>query len=243
MAIDLEKMRQKLVMMKSGGKTKNFWKPQQGTQTIRLLPTEDADPFKSFFFHYGVGPEGLLCPKANFGEVCPICDFVSKLFSEKDEESREMAKKMMKKQRFFSAILVRGEEKDGPKVWGYSKTVYEYFIKSVLDPDYGDITDPELGVDVTIEYDKKDGKAYPDTTPTLKRKSSPLCKDPTGEECSEILQKIPDFNSLHKRRTTLEVQTALDAYLAGIPEEEEGEQESASQESSDIDSAINSLSK
>ncbi len=239
MAIDIEKMREKLGNLKGGGGKKDiFWKPQDGTQVIRVLPTEDGDPFKSFFFHYGVNAGGLMCPKANFGEHCAICEFVSKLFNEKDEESREMAKKLMKKQRFFSPVLVRGDEAKGPRVWGYSKSVYEYFLKSSLDPEIGDFTDPTNGVDCEIEYGKKPNKSFPDTTPKLKRKQTPICKDMKKEECEEILNKIPDFNSLHKRVSSAEVQKALDDHLAGIPDDSSKEDS----EVSDIDDALNSLS-
>ena len=44
MAIDISKMRGKLAQAK-GKSTQQakFWKPQTGTQTIRILPTEDGD--------------------------------------------------------------------------------------------------------------------------------------------------------------------------------------------------------
>jgi len=243
MAINLDKMKDKLDSLKNKGGNKNFWKPQDGTQIVRILPTPDGDPFKSFHFHYGVGQEGFLCPKSNFGEICPVCDFVSNLYKQKDEESIEMAKKLGKKQRFFSPVLVRGEEKEGPRVWGYSKTVYEKLIQTVLNPEYGDITDLEKGVDITVEYGKKAGKKFPEADLTFARKESKTCKDLNKKECEELLTKIPDFDSLHKKRTTAEVQVALDAFLssdpdATAPDEEKAEDNSGS---SSIDDAIKSL--
>jgi hypothetical protein len=57
------------------------WRPSEGDQTIRILPTRDGDPFKEFHFHYNVGKNpGILCPKKNYGEHCPICDFASTLW-------------------------------------------------------------------------------------------------------------------------------------------------------------------
>ena len=48
MALDMAKMKAKLQESESGGKSKSdnvFWRPQEGDQEIRLVPTEDGDPF------------------------------------------------------------------------------------------------------------------------------------------------------------------------------------------------------
>ena len=75
MAIDLKKMREKLNKLndKSGGKGKTiqYWKPVEGADsTIRILPTEDGDPLKEFYFHYLRGDDkkfqSVLCPKKNY---------------------------------------------------------------------------------------------------------------------------------------------------------------------------------
>ena len=52
MGLDLNKMKAKLAALKGngGGGTSIFWKPQEGEQTIRILPTEDGDPFKDYHF-------------------------------------------------------------------------------------------------------------------------------------------------------------------------------------------------
>ena len=54
MALDLQAMREKLEASKNGNKKSNDtkWKPEQGDQTIRILPTKDGDPFKEYHFHY-----------------------------------------------------------------------------------------------------------------------------------------------------------------------------------------------
>ena len=85
MALNLEAMREKLNASKNGNKKSNDtkWKPEQGDQTIRILPTKDGDPFKEYHFHYNVGKNpGIMCPKRNFNEECPICDFASSLWKE-----------------------------------------------------------------------------------------------------------------------------------------------------------------
>jgi hypothetical protein len=214
MALNMDKMRAKLNNLKSGGRG-NFWKPQEGKQDIRILPTEDGDPFKVFYFHYNVGNEAFLCPHRNFGEDCAVCSFVKSLFNEGDDDSSETAKKMMAKTRYFSPILVRGEEDRGVRIWGYSKTVYENLIETVLDPEYGDITDMEEGRDITLTYGKVAGKLFPETKLKYKLSTSPLCKDFADDECEKLLESVPDFNDIHPVKTSAEVKLILDATLGG----------------------------
>lgn len=243
MAIDISKMRNKLNSAKGKNNQQvKFWKPQNGTQTIRVLPTEDGDPFKAFFFHYGVAEkESILCPKHNFGEDCAICTYVGNLYNDGDEESLELAKKLVKKQRFFSPVLVRGEENEGVRVWGYSKTTYTTLLETVLNPDYGDITDLEKGVDIDLKYEKVPGKLYPETTLSFKRNSSPMCKGMADDECEEILAAIPDFDKLHRRKTSEEVEQVLNSYLSGEGEEKEETVKYGSSSPSSVDDALNSL--
>lgn len=246
MAIDLKKIKERLETLKNTNKKTGILKLENGKQTVRLLPLKDGDLCKSFYLHYNVSGEGgILCPKANFGESCAICEFVAKLFSEETEESRNMAKNLMKKQRFFSPVLVRGKEKEGVKLWSYSKTVYEFLLKAALDPENGDITDKKLGTDIDIEYGKRPGKLYPDTIPTLKRKTSPLCsKDLLEEECEELLSHIPDMTKLFKTSSSEEVKILLDKHLAtGTGEQSEVEFPPTEivDEKSNIDQVLESL--
>ena len=181
MAINFDKMKQKYSALNSrenGSNKKFFWKPQDGEQTLRIVPDPDGDPFREFWFHYNVGDEpGFLCPKKNHGDDCPVCEFTSKLYNTRDEEDRKLANQLRAKQRFFSPVVVRSEEGEGVRLWGYSKTVYERLLNLVLNPDYGDITDPETGTDLVIEYGKKAGQMFPSTDVQPRRRASVLHKD------------------------------------------------------------------
>jgi hypothetical protein len=150
---------------------------------------------------------------------------------------------MVKKQRFFSPILVRGDEKDGPKIWGYSKSTYQFLIETVLNPEYGDVTDLEEGVDIDLEYGKKSGKKFPETKLTLKRRSSPMCKDMDPESCKDILDRIPDFDKLHKRRSLEEIKALLEQFLSGAESAEVDDSEGVTKfdEPSSVDAALKSL--
>lgn len=224
MGIDIKKMKAKLdALNNKGGSSKtSFWSPKEGNSySIRVVPTPDGDPFKEYWFHYELGTQGgFLCPKRNFGDSCPACDFASKLYKEKTEESAKMAKKFLPRQRFFSPVVVRGEESDGIKIWGYGKLAYQDMINLVLNPDYGDITDPEQGTDLTIASSKAPGQSFPTTKITPARKTSKLCQG-SLQDCTELLDSMPDFEILHTRKTTAEVAAILDEHLAGSDAEED----------------------
>ena len=140
MALDLNAMRAKLELSRNGGKKQQDstkWRPEEGDQTIRILPTSDGDPFKEFHFHYNLGKNpGILCNKRTHGEDCPICDFASKLWRDgvdnNDDRAKREAKKMFARKRYYSPILVRGKESEGVKVWAYGKQAYETLLGLVL---------------------------------------------------------------------------------------------------------------
>jgi hypothetical protein len=128
MAIDMSKMKAKLDQLNNKGSGgANYFKMELGnTYEVRILPTPDGDPFKQYFVHYRVGnAPPFLSPKRNFGEDDALDRFVRKLYDEGSDESRQMARDLSAKARFFSPVIVRGQEENGPMVWSYSKTVYE----------------------------------------------------------------------------------------------------------------------
>jgi hypothetical protein len=243
MTLDLERMRAKLNSVTGKDKGKNdFWRPQDGESEIRIVPTADGDPFKEYHFHYNLGPGGFLCPKRNYGDDCPVCNFANKLWNDGSEESRKQAKDLFAKQRFFSPVLVRGEEAEGVKAWGFGKMAYEKLLTIVLDPDYGDITDIEEGNDLKIMYGTPPGASYPRTDIRARPRKTPLCDDAVGgdERCAELLEGIPDFDNLFERKTTEEVSGLLDQFLSAGNEEVErfGNKE---EPAATVESAFNDL--
>ena len=110
--------------------------------------------------------------------------------------------------------MVRGEEEKGVRIWGYGKTVYEQLLNLVLNPEYGDITDPETGTDLQLNYGKPAGAAFPQTKLMPSRRTSAICPDITEQECAELLESIPDFSTLFERKSSEDVQRMLDEYLA-----------------------------
>ena len=248
MGINLDKMKQKLAAAQGKGEKKSdFWRPQEGENVIRILPSPDEDPFKEHHFHYNLGNRsGFLCPKRNFGDDCPVCSFATKLFNEGSPESVQQAKSLFARQRFFSPVLVRGQESEGVKVWGYGKTVYETLLSLVLNPDYGDITDPEDGTDLVLSYGKAPGMLYPQTKVQPRRKSSQLCED-GDEACQEIVASVPDLDTLFERKSTQDVQGILNEFLnEGVDAETESSETTkyaspTTEASNDVESALKEL--
>jgi hypothetical protein len=208
MAIDFEKLKRKL----EGTKTPKGWVKfkKDEEKTIRVVPVEDGDPFKTVYMHYNVGNEGgFTCPKKNYNEPCAVCEFASELWKEGTEESKEMAKQMFVRDRHFSPVLVRGEETEGVRWWSYGKEVYEYMINLCLNPDYGDITDLDSGTDITISVTQPKDAKYPKTSCTPKRSSSKFCATMDKKQCAEVLKTVPNLEELIGRKTSAEVKEML----------------------------------
>jgi len=222
MALNLEAMREKLNASVNGNKGKSNdtrWKPEQGDQTIRILPTKDGDPFKEYHFHYNVGKNpGILCPKKNFNEECPICDFASSLWKEgvqnNDDVAKREAKKLFVRKRYYSPILVRGRESEGVKIWAYGKQAYETLLGYVLDPDYGDITDTDTGTDIVLNYNVPGTPgSFPKTILKPRRRPSVLCDDDVAD-CETLLNSIPEIGTQFDRKTSADVQAILNEALS-----------------------------
>jgi hypothetical protein len=221
MAINLEAMRAKLNASKNGGKSNGksstMWKPKAGDQMVRILPTADGDPFREFHFHYNVGKNpGIYCNKRNDGGECAICDFASKLWRDgvenDDSTLKNEAKKLFARKRYYSPVLVRGT--DGVKIWAYGKTAYETLLGYVLDPDYGDITDPETGTDIKLTYTIPGTPgSFPKTTLQPRRRPSVLCDDAIAD-CQDLIDSVPDIDNLFDVKTTEQIQELLDGYLS-----------------------------
>ena len=254
MSINMELMRKKLATLRGEGQRDSgdsiFFKPDEGDQDIRIVPTQDGDPLKEVFFHYNVGEHkgGIVCPKRNFGERCPVCDFASAVWKDgtenNDEEAKKLAKSLFVRGRYFSPVVVRGREEEGIKVYGYGKKAYELLLGYILDPEYGDITDVGEGTDITLTYTKPTTPgAYPQTSMKMRRNTSSLLED--TEAIPALLDRMPDFASLFERKTPEEIDAILDEQLISPSSAETHSSETTaygkSSSTSDVDKAFNEL--
>ena len=172
MAIDLDAIRKKLNNLQSQTtRTSNLWKPEPGKQQIRIVPYQHNkdNPFIELYFHYNLGQKNYLSP-VTFGKADPVTEFAEQLKATGNKEDWQMARKLDPTLRTYVPVIVRGQESEGVKFWGFGKTVYQELLSFIADPDYGDITDLQAGRDITVEFLTKEetGKNFPQTTIRVK---------------------------------------------------------------------------
>ena len=165
MALNLEKLRQRqeeLSQDTGGGGDYDFWSPKDGRNVIRLCPPLDnmEDAFYvEAIVHFNVGPKNKMtnCRKMlGKAEHCPVCDYRNELKQSNTKEDKVLYDKMAPKTRAYYNIVDREDmyNEDGtPKVrvYGSGKGVFADLLSLICDPEWGDITDAEVGHDVIIK--------------------------------------------------------------------------------------------
>lgn len=214
MGIDLNAIRNRLNSLQTKvQKTDNLWKPKPGKQQIRMLPYihDTSNPFIELFFHYDFGGKNILSPKT-FGETDPLIEFANQLRATGNKDDYEMSKKLFPKMRTYVPVLIRGEEEEGVKFWGFGKTVYQELLAFFADPDYGDLTDITNGRDITVEFKtaKELGKSYPETYIRVKPNQTPLSEEKNILELSKDQLELP---TLFKKYSFSELETLLKTWL------------------------------
>jgi hypothetical protein len=190
----------------SGEARKNvFWKPAVGKQTIRIVPSayNKSNPFSELYFHYGIDKNPIISP-TNWN----------------DKESWRLARKLDPKMRVFVPIIVRGEEADGVKLWGFGKEIYMELLSMVEDEDIGDYTDIISGRDLNLTTVGADttGTGFNKTTVRARTKESTLTDDDTLLQT--ILKDQPEPLKMFSRMSFEDMKSVLQKWLA--PDEEEG---------------------
>lgn len=222
MAIDFDAIKRKLDRLSGNNNSRNvMWKPTEGEKhSVRLLsfPDNDGQPFKELMFYYNIpGQRGLLAP-SQFGKRDPIQELINKLRDEGTKESYEMAKKLYPKMRVYAACIVRGEESEGVKLWGFGKTVYQSLLALMLDEDYGDITDPIEGRDISVVCSKNPGQQWAMTTVTPRGKETKLSSDP--KQAKEWLGNLPDVENIFQLKSYDELSKIINDWLSSDEDEE-----------------------
>ena len=215
--MDLSKISAKLEAFNNSGQqqqktdyTTIFWKPQQGKQTVRIVPSayDPAFPFKELKFHYGVGKYPMLA-LSNFGKQDPVEDFVNELKKTSDKDNWSLAGKLNPKTRIFAPVVVRGEEDKGVRLWGFGITIYKALLALAEDEDIGDYTDPVQGWDMVVE--QVPGNPYPETSVRIKPRQTPLSDN--NDLVDKWLKEQPNPLEVHREYDFDFIKKQLQGYL------------------------------
>ena len=221
--MDLNAIKKRLNQLQtSNTRTSNLWKPQPGSQVVRIVPYKfnQSNPFIELYFHYDLGGKNYLSP-ISFGRPDPIEEFAQKLKSTGSKDDYRLGRKVEAKMRTFAPVVVRGEDKEGVRFWGFGKTVYQELLSIIADPDYGDITDPVSGRDVAVEFKtaEETGKSFPSTSIRVKPNQTPITEDASVLESIKETQK--NITEIYQERSYDELTQALNDYLNGSSEKTE----------------------
>jgi hypothetical protein len=219
MAIDFDAIRKKLNALSGQNKKSTvMWRPEEGKDyNIRVvpIPNNGGQPFVDRWYYYGIGGEkasGILAPY-QFNKKDPIQDLISKLRDDGSDASKELAKKLYPKMRTYAAVIVRGEEDKGVRLWSFGKMIYQDLLKLMLDEDYGDVTDPETGRDLKVSVTKQPGKTFADTKVTPRATQTPLSKD--SNQSKQWLTSVPNINDYEELLETEQIEKRVNDWLNG----------------------------
>ena len=223
--MDINALKKRLGQLQiTNTRTTNLWKPSPGTTQVRIVPYKHNkdNPFIELFFHYDLGRKSYLSPMS-FGRPDPIEEFSQKLKSSGNKEDYRLARKIEAKMRTFAPVIIRGEENQGVKFWGFGKTVYQELLSIIADPDYGDITDQMNGRDITVEFKTAEeiGASFPKTNIRVKPNQTPITEDATLLE--NLMDNQKDITEIYQEQSYDELTEVLNTWLN--PEEEEESKE------------------
>jgi hypothetical protein len=234
--MDLNAIRKRLGQLQTtNNRTSSLWKPQPGNQQIRIVPYafNKENPFIELFFHYNLNNRSYLSP-ISFGRPDPIEEFAQKLKASGNKEDYQLSKKLEAKMRTFAPVIVRGEESQGVKLWGFGKTVYQELLSIIADPDYGDITDPVNGRDVSVEFisAEESGASFPKTNIRVKPNQTPISDEPSVLESVKTSQK--DITEIYQEQSYDDLTNVLNEWLNPSEDSTEDEVKQVTTSTSDL---------
>jgi len=215
MALDISKLKSRLNSLSNTNQKSNLiWKPKPGKQVVRIVPYKyvPENPFIELKFHYNLNNKTYLSPDS-FGRPDPIVEFSNRLKKTGSKEDWQMGRKMEPKMRTFAPVIVRGEEHEGVKFWGFGKQVYQELLSIISDPDFGDITDLTSGRDIVVEFKTAEGGAsFPETSIRVKPNVS-VAIDPKNTQLLDALKAQVNILDLFPELSYDELKEVMDKWL------------------------------
>lgn len=221
---NLDALKEKINSLSSNGKKTgdqkakiNWWKPELGTHEVRFIPLTDREgkplgqPFfeVSYYDNKDLGEKRFVAP-SQFGQPDPLKDVLMELAKDRSKEAWQVKKKITPKERYYAAIVVRGEEneKKGLQVWELSPKLCKEIYTLLVNPDYAeeDMFSIDNGYDftVTVTATDKTFNGYPvkDIKLLPRRKTSKLL--PKKDQVEVVLKQLPDFEAFFRAQVKSE---------------------------------------
>lgn len=212
-----EKMLARKKKLEEKGSGNGLIFPKEGTLRMRIKsPGDDQELGMEVVQFYIPGVGGVISP-ATFDEPCPFMEKYEELKQSKDEDDKELAKRLIPRRRYvIGGIIYKDDKGTGVDYEGQNRgvliagAVYQDIIDLYLDEDEaGDMTDPVTGYDIKIT---RSGSGKFDTTYSVRQcKPSKLDKkyrsdldlekivrdqiksyDELEEELNKFLNESPD---------------------------------------------------
>ena len=183
---------------------------QTGKNVRRVLwPKGDNDSFYAEgYVHFGLGEDGrsvVTCPKTwGSKERCPICEYVEELQKSSDKDDKKLASDIKARRKIYINVINRDGEDDTPKVLPIGVTVLKGILEAICDPDYGDITDPDEGRDITIT---RKGQGLKTEYSVLPKPNSSVASD--SVEFDELEEQMADLDHQFVKKSYEELEAIL----------------------------------
>lgn len=207
--LNLKAMQEAQAREAQGYSRTEYDKLVDGNNLRRILwPKGDAESFyEEGMVHFGVGPEGksmAVCAH-NFDKKCPICDYADSLKDSDDPEDKQVYNDIKAKRRIYINVLNRdADDPNKPVVLPIGVMILRGILDIICDPDYGDITDPEEGRDITI---KRSGKMLNTKYSVIaKPKTTPAAK---GIDPDALEEQMADLSALFREQSYEDLEKLL----------------------------------
>jgi len=187
---------------------------------------------KPYKIHRNIGPnnEAVVCP-TTFGKRCPICEYRQKLF--KDGADKELTRALNTSLRNLYIVIPIGHKKyeEVPHIWDISQHNFQNLLNKELDEDEDYETFPGLedGLTLKIRFDEA-------SVATTKFAEATRIDFKERDEAygEEILEDVPDLDTLLKVHSYKELETMLYEYDE-VDDEDEDEKETRKYRDADDD--------
>lgn len=229
-----EKMLARKKKLEEKGSGNGLIFPKEGTLRMRIKsPGDDQELGMEVVQFYIPGVGGFISP-ATFDEPCPFMEKYEELKQSKDEDDKELAKRLIPRRRYvIGGIIYKDDKGNGVDYDGQNRgvliagAVYQDIIDLYLDEDEaGDMTDPVTGYDIKIT---RSGSGKFDTTYSVRQcKPSKLDKKYRSELDLEkiVRDQIKPYDELEEE---------LNKFLNESPDDEDDDAPKKKKKSSSND--------